>query len=469
VRAAFEKEVRKMARKEGYQISRPESFSYSIYFMGQNISFALPALYLVVFFTDIGIPAAVVGVITLIVKVWDAVNDPIFGGIVDKVHLKNGKFMPWVRISLLALPLSTILLFAIPSDVSPTTKIIWACIGYILWDSAYTICDLPIFGLVTTLTNNVEERTKIMSYARIMALAAFIVATLIIPAVRSAISGWLASAVVLSVLTLVFMTPICIVGKERIKPQPTEAGFGIRDMFRYLGKNKYLLLFNVAIIVASLTNTSSALGIYIARYNIGNEAMLSVLTIASIVPALVFGACLPVLANKFDKFHIFFLMMALSVVFGIIFYFVGYQNTALFIIALFIRSIPSGAILFMCFMFTPDCVEYGLYRSGINASGIAFSIQTFTAKFSTAMATAVGAFTLAFIGFIESAGAVQAADFPDKLWLAFTLMPAVGALLSFPFLLKYKLRDKYVQIMAKANSGEITREEADEQLEGRFR
>ncbi|MDR1068601.1 MAG: glycoside-pentoside-hexuronide (GPH):cation symporter [Clostridiales Family XIII bacterium] len=458
-----------MTRKEGYQISGFEGFSYSIYFLGQNISFALPALYLVVFFTDIGIPAATVGIITLIVKVWDAVNDPIFGGIVDKVHLKRGKFMPWIRVSLIALPVTTILLFAIPNDMSLTAKIAWACIGYMLWDSAYTICDLPIFGLVTTLTNNVNERTAIMSYARIMALAAFIVATLIIPVVRGATGGWFTSAIALSVLTLLFMFPICVVGKERITPKPTADNFGFRDMFHYLGKNKYLLFFNLAIIVASLTNTSSALGIYIARYNMGNEAMLGLLTIAAIVPALVFGACLPALAKKFDKFHIFLFMFLLSPCLGVMFYFIGYENQTLFIIACFIRSIPSGAILFMSFMFTPDCVEYGLYRSGINASGIAFSIQTFTAKFSTAMATAVGAFALAVIGFVETEGALQAANFPDKLWVVFTLLPAAGSLAALPFLFNYKLRDKYAQIMAKANSGEITREEADKQLDGRFR
>jgi Na+/melibiose symporter-like transporter len=338
-----------------------------------------------------------------------------------------------------------------------------------LWDSAYTISDLPIFGLVTTMTNNVDERNRAMSFARIMALAAFIVATLVIPLVRQSIPGWVAPAIVLSIMTVLFMLPIALVGQERIKPQSTEESFGLKEMLTYLGKNKYLLIFNLAIIVSALTNTASALGAYIARYNLGDEAMLAALTAASIVPALIFGALLPALARRFDKFHIFFAMFIASVVLGIALYFIGYENQTLFLIAYTIRSIPSGATLFMCFMFTPDCVEYGLYRSGINASGVAFSIQTFTAKFATAMATAVGAFTLALVGFVETEGAVQAPNFPDKLWLAFTLIPSLGALLAIPLLVAYKLRDKDVQIMARANSGEITREGADELLGGRFR
>jgi sugar (glycoside-pentoside-hexuronide) transporter len=458
-----------MAGKEDYQISRLESFSYSIYSLGQNISFFILSLFLVVFFTDMGIPAAIVGIITLVVKIWDAINDPIFGGIVDKVHLKKGKFIPWLRIALVALPVATILLFTIPAGLSLPAKVVLACVGYILWDSAYTICDLPIFGLITTMTDNQNERTKVMSYARIMALAALIVAALVIPLVRRVVGGWLPSVMILSVFVILFMFPICIVGKERIKPKPTSDDFGLKDMIHYLGKNKYLLIFNVAIIIANITNTSGTIGVMVARHCLGDETLLGLLSIASILPALLFGALLPMLAKRIDKFKIFFFMIVVSPILAVFLYFIGYENKVLFFICYFFRNIPSGATLFMLFMFTPDCVEYGLYRSGINASGVAFSIQTFTAKFITAIGTAVGAFALAAIGFVETEGAIQPPGFSDRLWIVITLIQAIGSLLAIPLLLQYKLRDKYVQIMAKANSGEITREEADKLLEGRFR
>jgi sugar (glycoside-pentoside-hexuronide) transporter len=450
------------------QVSLKETISYSIYFLGQNLSFSILQLYLIVYFTDIGIPAMVVGIITLIVKIWDAINDPIFGGIVDKVKFRGGKFMPWLRISLLLLPLSTILLFAIPSGLPLAVKMALGCVGYIFWDISYTICDLPIFGLVTTLTNNQEERTQIMSFARIMALAAFIAAALLIPAVRGAFGGWLASVVVLNILVAAFMAPICVIGKERFAPKPTDDNFGLKDMATYLVKNKYLLLFTLAIIAGNILNTGSALGVLVARHLLGDEKYLSLLSIASIIPSLAFGACLPMLAKRIGKFIIFFSMALLSSAFGIIIYFIGYGNPNLYLVCFFIRSIPSGATLFMLFMFTPDCVEYGLYRTGINASGIAFSIQTFMAKFTNALGTAVGAFALAAIGCIESDGAIQSAGYEDKLWFVATMISALGSLLAVPFLMKYKLKDKYVQIMAKANSGEITRQEADALLGGRF-
>ncbi|MDR0416355.1 MAG: glycoside-pentoside-hexuronide (GPH):cation symporter [Propionibacteriaceae bacterium] len=458
-----------MARPPGYLVSGRESLSYSFYFLGQNISSAILSLYLIVFFTDIGIPAATVGVITLLVKGWDAVNDPIFGGLVDKFHLKGGKFMPWIRVAVIALPLATAALFAIPSSLSTPTKVVLGCIGYILWDTAYTIGDLPIFGLVTTLTNNEAERTRLMSWGRLLGLTGFIVASLVIPLVRQAIPGWFAATAVLCVFTAVFMAPIAAVGRERITPPPTADDFGLKDMLRYLRQNKYLLFFNLAIIVGACVNTASSLGILLARHLLGDETQLTLISACSILPALIFGAFLPTLAKRFDKFHLFFAATLVSAAFGVLQYFIGYDDAVVFYIVFFIRYIPFGVTLFMMFMFTPDCVEYGLYKTGVNASGVAFAVQTFTAKFTAAIGTAVGAFALAAIGYVEKEGAVQAPGFEGKLWAIFTVVPALCSLLAVPLLLQYKLRDKDVQVMARANTGEITRGEADALLGGRYR
>jgi len=161
--------------------------------------------------------------------------------------------------------------------------------------------------------------------------------------------------------------------------------------------------------------------------------------------------------------------MFASVLLGVTQYVVGYDNEVLFWVMFVVRYIPFGIQLFMMFMFTPDCVEYALYKTGVNASGIAFSVQTFTAKLTTALATAVGAFSLAAIGYVETEGAPQLPGFAAKLWFAMTIVPALGSVLAIPFLLAYKLRDKDVQVMARANAGEITRDEADRLLGGRYR
>ena len=143
-------------------VTKKEKFSYGMYFMGQNVFYGLIG-YMTTYFTDVGITAALVAVVALITKVWDAINDPIFGMIMDKVHFKKGKFLPWLRISVIAIPVSTILLFVIPTGIPLVAKLIWATLAYMLWDTAYTLCDVPIFGIVTTMTLDQKERVSLNS------------------------------------------------------------------------------------------------------------------------------------------------------------------------------------------------------------------------------------------------------------------------------------------------------------------
>ena len=450
----------KNAAKEHFMVTGREKTSYGSYFIGQNIYYLLLYMFLVTYFTDIGIPAASVAVLLLVVKVWDAINDPIFGGIVDKIKFKKGKFLPWLKISLFAIPVATILLFAIPSALPTTVKIAWAAIAYILWDTAYTICDVPIFGIVTTLTDDQNERTSLLTIGRMSALVAAVLVSIIVPNAKNAIGGWFPTTIVLSVIALITMIPICLTAKERIVPKATEKETTVKEMFSFLRQNKYMLILFGAIIVLQSVNIGNALGMYIARYCLGDEGLLTAMSLVPLATMLAVGAFIPALVRKIDKYHLFLGANIAFVIASILAYFVGYSNLTLYLVMVVLKAVPIGLVSMLMFMFTPDCAEYGLFKSGISAPGISFSIQTFTSKLTAALATSLGAACIAAIGFIEGEGAVQTERFAGNLWTVTSWVPVVGSIIGIVILLKYKLRDKQVQIMAKCNAGEISREEA---------
>jgi glycoside/pentoside/hexuronide:cation symporter, GPH family len=453
--------------KSQSMITGKEKVSYGSYFVGQNIFYMLLFMYLVAYFTDIGIPAASVAVLALVVKVWDAVNDPIFGGIVDKVKFKNGdKFLPWLKVSLFAIPVATILLFAIPSTVSITVKIIWAGAAYILWDTAYTICDVPIFGIVTTMTDEQKERTSLLTIGRMCAMIAIIAVSLFVPIAKDMIGGWFPTAIVLSVVSLLTMIPICLTAKERIKPRGSEKETTFKEMLYFLRQNKYMLIFYGALLVTQSVSIAGTLSLYMARYMLGNEGLAAVMALTTIGPMLAVGFFIPKLVSKVDKYQLFLGAITVNVILTVMAYFVGYNNFTAFMVMLVLRGIPMGIMSMLMYMFTPDCAEYGTFKTGISAPGISFSIQTFTIKLTSAISTALGAACLAFIGFVEGEGAVQVAGFADKLFAVTIWVPAVGLTIGAVILSFYKLRDKDVQIMAKCNAGEISREEAYKALEG---
>lgn len=448
------------ANRKGFMTTGGERFSYGLYFVGQNIFYIFIYLYVSTYLLDQGISAYAVAAALLVVKIWDAVNDPIFGGIVDRVKFKKGKFLPWLKISLIFIPITTVLMFAIPSGIPMGAKIAWAIISYMLWDTAYTICDVPIFGIITTMTDNQQERTSLMSTGRVAAMVASMIVYMGVPKFREAIGGWLPTIAVLSVIALITMIPICLKAKERIAPAEGEKEVGIGEMFRYIGKNRYLLIFYLALFIGYSANIASTIGLIFARECLGSEEAQSVISLASFVPSIVMGILIPTLVKKIDKYKLYVFSIIASAVLGIIMFFAGYQNFTVFMVLNFLRGIPLGIWSMTMFMFTPDCAEYGHFKTGTCATGITFAIQTFSVKLMTAVSTALGTLCLGLIGYVEGEGAVQVAGFADRLWRIYSLVPSIGLIITVPLLFMYKLTDKDVAIMAKANAGEISKEEA---------
>ena len=454
--------------KAGFKTAGGERASYATYFAGQNIFFMLITSFLSTYFLDIGITAIAAGTMLLIVKIWDAVNDPIFGGIVDRVRLKGGKFLPWLRVSVFIIPVATILIFAIPSSLSLTAKLIWGGIAYVLWDTAYTISDVPIFGIITRMTDNQNERMSIMSVGRTAGVLAAILTSLLVPIVREPLGGWLPAVIAFTILAVATMVPICFLGKERVKTETTEKDVSFKEMFDFIRSNKYLLLFYLAFFLLQASGIGSTLSIILARSLFGAESWAGIFQLMTLLPSVVLGIFLPGILKRVDKFKLFTVSIFINAVMNAVIFFVGYESLAVYLILLLIRGVSFGMFYILLFMFTPDCVAYGAYKTGIEASGIGFSIQSFSTKLATAVAAALGAFALAAIGYVELEGAAQLASFPDQLWLLYNIVPAIGALLALAVLSQYKLRDKYVAVMLKANAGEISREEADAQLAGKI-
>jgi len=459
----------KKAVKTKGMVTGAEKASYGLYFLGQNLFYILIYMYMNTYFTDAGISALAVAGIALVVKIWDAVNDPIFGGLIDRIRFKKGKFVPWLRISLIAIPLATIMLFSIPGGFSPVAKIIWVVVAYVLWDTAYTICDVPIFGLVTTITSDQQERISLNAIGRVCAMIAALVVIIIIPTFRSMLGGWSSTVILISVLGAITMLPICFAAKERVVPSAEkEPEVGIREMFHYLKGNKYLLVFYLALTATGALNVANIWGLYIARYCLENEAIQSISGLLTIVPSVLLGGIIPVLTRKIDKFKLYYVGVALTMICTLSKLLIDYHNLTSFLIVSTLCAIPTGMTTVLMYMFTPDCAEYGRYKTGIAAPGITFSMQTFFVKLQSALATALGSAVLAMIGFVEGENAVQAAGFADRLWNTYIIIPAAGMLISLIVLRMYKLNDHDVALMAKCNAGEITREEAEEQMRNKY-
>ena len=461
-----------------YMTTKKERLSYWTYFVGQNIYYNITAAFISTYLAMQGIDLAKVAIVLLIVKIWDAINDPIFGYIFDKVKFKNGqKSLPWLRISTALIPVVTIVLFSIPAGMSETGKLIWFGVAYVLWDTVYTLTDVPAYAMLNTMTDNLQERNILLSVNRVFSGGGVVIYGVVLPLLISESVGMSASMAVaiLAIFSALTMVPLSVNCKERnYRPEEEEENFTPRQMLHYLKSNKYLLIYYGGYMATDALKTFNAVLLFVSFYLFGNSLFSIVLNILNMVPGVFAAMLMPTILKRFDKFKTLFWMNIVCVVLGLVIYFLGYDNQGLFLTLTCIRTIPMSVVGILAFMFTPDCAEYGEYKSGISAKGITFAIQTFSVKITGAVSSSLALFLLGLFGWVsveaesfEQLAAMniqQSAGALNGLWIVYALVPVIGMIISTFFYLGYKLNDKDVQIMAKCNSGEITREEAQRQL-----
>ena len=447
--------------KLGFQTARKERIAYCLFFLGQNILWGY-AGYVETFLTDIGIAAATAAIILLVPKLWDAVNDVLFGYIVDRHTFKNGqKFIPWVRIGCSAIGITTVVLFAIPESLAQPTKVVWFLAAYILFDISYTILDAPAFAVTTVMTSNVEERTSIIAGGKLWSMVGGVVATLLVPLLRPVL-GWFTACIVFVAVSLVLMVPLLFTVKERHSENAiAENNPGLKDMLRYLKHNKYLIVALIALLLLGLASLEQKMAIYMGRICLEQENMATLVAGGAAVSVIVVSALVPVLSRKWDKFYVLCAGMAFTVVMNVVAYFVGYDSLVLAILMTMLKCSGLGFWSVVIYMLVADTVEYGTYKTGTRAAGITFSLQCFAAKLKNGLIGTVVLFSLSAVGFIEGENAVQPAGVADGVWGLYCLLPAAGYLVALIMLLAlYKLRSKDVQIMSQYNNGEITKAEA---------
>lgn len=460
-------------QNDNWHTSPSERFSYYSFFFGQNAVYNLVSTLLTTYLLLLGLNAEKSAAVILAVKLWDAFNDVLFGVIFDKVKFKSGrKYLPWLKVSAIAVPIATVLMFVIPDAGSETLKLAWLAIAYIIWDTAYTICDVPIYGIITVITENLDERTSMLSYKSIYGGAGAGFCTLIGTVLISEHVGsdFSVIAIIIGVTAAITMLPVAFKAKERAPVVQTEE-FTVRKMIKYLVTNKYLLIYYLGFFFYSSLNVSANMTLFVSFYLFHDSLFSLIITVIGLVPSLVCALFVPSLIRRFDKMKIYLVCVVLAVVTGLVTFFVGYENIIVYTILATIKAMPIAVIGVMMFMFTPDCAEYGKYMTGIDAKGITFALQTFAAKLTGAIAGSLGLLLMGIFGWkevkadnfevLQQMNVLQSDTALFGLWFTYALVPVIGVIIAGIVWLFYRLTDKQVQIMADYNMGRISREDAD--------
>ncbi|MDR0397268.1 MAG: MFS transporter [Oscillospiraceae bacterium] len=420
------------------------------------------------YLTDIGVAAAIVSVILLITRVWDFVNDPIAGMIIERARFKGGKYKPWLKASTLLLPAAGFLMF-LPNGAMPLyLKVILPTALFVIYEGVFTFLDIPIFGIRLVSTDSVQERTDLSSYLGLAAGLGLLLGSAAFPQLRPML-GWprtVGISAILALLTTVWYPRVAV---ERFSVKQSEPTF--REMVRAIGRNRQFLIYYGSLFICMSTNFVQVIGLYTARHVFGDERILTPLLLIMLSPALVVAIFIPRITKRVDKFDLFRLSLVGFALTGVVSYYAGYGNMTVVMTLMAFRGVFLGVSSLLAYVFTSDMVEWHHYLTGERTEAVSFSFQTLTAKTITALLSVLMMAILAALGFVEGEGAAQPQSVVSGIWSMFTWIPSVGALASLIGFHFYEIRDNKVQIMIRCNHGEITREDAERQLqaEGGYR
>jgi sugar (glycoside-pentoside-hexuronide) transporter len=429
---------------DGYVVPLKEKMSFGMAGLGQNAIYSMMLTYLMFFYTDIvGISAATIGTIFLLARVWDGINDPIMGYIVDRTNTRWGKFRPYMLFATIPMGIITILCFTAP-DISPTMKIVYVAVTYILWGMSFTLSDVPLWSLCSAMTNNSDERNSLITLNRLCAQGGILIAALgfiplsLLLGGGDTGQGYHNAAMVIAIFSSLCMTMAFFGTRERVPVHKEKTS--LRENVNCIFRNRPLLLVMASILLATPGTIASMTLIYFAKYNLGDELQVTPL-LGLTFGGLLLGMSLNTrLVQRLGKRNTYVLFSFLRVAAGLVFLAGGYANLTFVYVISFIAGFCTGPQYVLPTAFVADSIEYAEWKTGKRTPALIFSAQSFMFKVQSGLTGFFAGLALAFINYVPNTP--QTPETESGLFYLVALMPIVGSFLgAIPFFF-YRFNEK---------------------------
>ncbi|RGV37567.1 MFS transporter [Bacteroides clarus] len=443
-------------------INLTEKIGYGFGDMASSMFWKLFGAYLMIFYTDVfGLPAAVVGTMFLITRIWDSAFDPIVGVVADRTHSRWGKFRPYLLWLAVPFGIIGILTFVTP-DWSPTGKLIYAYVTYSLMMMIYSAINVPYASLLGVMSPNPKERNTLSTYRMTFAyIGSFIALLLFMPLVNffsgnskelaDQQTGWTMAVVVIAILCIVLFFGCFAWTKERVKPIK-ETQNPLKEDLKDLFKNKpWWILLGAGVAALVFNSIRDGATVYYFKYFVveedyatvsffGMSFVLSGLYLALGQAANIIGviAAAPV-SNRIGKRNTYMWAMIIATVLSVIFYWFDKDDLIWMFVFQALISVCAGSIFPLLWSMYADCADYSELKTGNRATGLIFSSSSMSQKFGWAIGTAVTGWLLGFFGF--QANAVQSEEAISGIKMFLSFLPAIGTILSVVFISMYPLTE----------------------------
>ena len=410
--------------------------------------------YLPFFYSNIfGLRLDQVGVLLVVTRIWDAVSDPMMGVIADRTRTKWGKYRPYLLLMALPFAISGIFLFTTPA-VSPTMKLVWAYVTYIMMMTVYTGINVPYGAMLGVMTDDSDTKTVLSSFRMFFAYGGSFIALFCWEPLCNALGGygtpvgWQHAMIVIAGLCLVLFLLSFAMTREKLH---TESTSSIASDFGSLVRNAPWWILIGAALCSNLFNTVRGSTVaYFFNDVIGPDVHLNLgkwgflfyaglfLSIGEVCNMLGVAMTTPI-AKALGKKTTYMLSFAALIVLSIAFFFVPKTGYWWMIVLQVVISIFTGIISPLVWSMYADVSDFAENRDGTASTGLIFSSASMAQKFGGAFGGYAVMALLGAFGYNTAAGAVQTAEAVKGLWILMSWVPAAVAALAIVIVFFYPL------------------------------
>lgn len=423
-----------------------------------NIVFGMISTILTLFYTDYaGIPAATVGLVMLLTRMFDGFSDIFMGFIIEHTHSRWGKARPWLLWMCVPYAISAVILFAVPNS----TIVVKAVYMFVTYNFCTTICytatNVPYSTLSSMISRDQHDRDILSIYRMgIAPMGRILGVSLTLPIVKlfgNDQSSWIKTMAIWASISIV-LNLFCFFNCKENVDIPARKSMGkipLGKSLKALFTNAYFyagICFQMfQNIIMAITGTMLP---YYCKYVFHNDtwlysAMYFVETALMIVITMVFS---PILLKKFGKrnMSLYGVIIALA---GQVIYMINPYSMPLVFMSCIVRGIGFAPLNSVFYGFVGEAVEYGQYKSHIRQEGLIFAGSNMGTKFGAGATAALMTTLLSVAGYISSSGTtvVQPQSAINMIIGIYKWGPVIVWVAYIVLLLLYKLEKNYPTIM----------------------
>lgn len=400
------------------RVMKRNKYCFGLGTVGRDAMYSLVSMYLITYLTEVvGLSdksLAILGTLMVIFRVFDALNDPVMGTIVDNTKTRWGKFKPWILFGMFTSGILAVLLFSDPG-LSEGGYVAFIAVVYLLWGMAYTTNDISYWSLMPAISKDQKVREGVGAVARICAnvgMFSVVVLYTMVPDIfgLGARQSYFVFAVILVALMWIFQLITVFGVKEDRSELAAQPHTSLKGMVQALVKNDQLMVTAVAMALFMIGYcTTTSFGVYYFKYAYKNEGTYMIFAAVLGVAQLTALSVFPLFSRRFTRRQLYFGSMV-AVVAAYILFFFSFEKLPVIVVAGLVLFFAQAFIQLLMLLFLADAVEYGQWKLGKRNESVSFAVQPFINKLGGAVGTGVVTVTLIVSGINDVSNQIAGLD-----------------------------------------------------------